>query len=118
MLANISGVGSGDELQLEAVPRSGKPWLVNIKFSRPGISAQPKIESFTIEYPSQHAVYTDYPRSDIKVGLDLLTLDAKGLYDYDYEDDEEIEDVVILEGEVILKVNKMDVEGAGLFIRP
>lgn len=115
LLTNFSGVSSGDELQLEATPHSGKTWRINIKFSRTGM-ANPKIESYTIEYPPQDPVYVEYPRSNIDLGLDLLILGANGFYDYD--DDEDVEDFVILEGEVLLEVTKMDIEGVGLFVRP
>ncbi len=115
LLTNISGVSSGDELQIEAVPRSGKAWRVKVLFSRAG-SGKAKLESYTIEYPPQRSVYTEYPRTGIDVGLNLLSLGANGLYDYD--DDGDIEDFVMLEGEVMLEVTKMDIEGAGLFVRP
>ncbi|MFH1504685.1 MAG: type II secretion system protein [Candidatus Omnitrophota bacterium] len=114
-ITNISGVANGDELQIEAVPEFGETWRAKIKFSRAGL-AEPKIESCTIEYPPQNIVYTEYPRMSIDVGLDLLTIGASGLYDYD--DDNETDDIVMLEGEVMLKVIKMDIEGVGLFIRP
>jgi len=115
LLTNLSGVSSGDELQIEAVPRSGKSWRVKIKFQKTGRS-KAKIESYTVEYPPQHPVYTEYPRSSIDVGLNLLSLGANGLYDYD--DDQDIEDFVLLEDDVVLEVTKMDIEGAGLFVRP
>ncbi len=115
LLTNLSGVSSGDELQLELIPRSGKTWRVNIKFQKTA-GRKAKLESYTIEYPPQHPVYTEYPRSSIDSGLNLLVLGANGFYDYD--DDEDLEDFVILEGDVILEVTKMDIEGAGLFVRP
>jgi len=115
LLTNISGVSSGDEMQIELVPRSGKAWRVNVKFLKKA-GGKAKIESYTIEYPPQHPVYTEYPRSGVASGLNLLALGTNGLYDYD--DDEEIEDFVMLEGEVVLEVRKMDIEGAGLFVRP
>jgi hypothetical protein len=115
LITNISGVSSKDELQIEAVPKAGKVWQLSVKFSRTG-GAKPIIESYTIEYPPGHPVYTEYPRTSIDLGLNLLVLGANGLYDYD--DDEDIEDFVILEGDVVLKVEKMDIEGAGLFVRP
>jgi len=115
MITNISGVTSGDELHVEAAPRSGKVWRVKVVFSRVGRS-RPKIESYTIEYPPQHVLYTEYPRVSIGVGLNFLMLGANGLYDYD--DDEDIDDFVMLENEVIFEVKKMDIEGAGLFVRP
>ena len=115
LLTNISGVSSGDEIQIELVPRSGKPWRVKVKFQKKA-GGKAKIESYTIEYPQQHPVYTEYPRTGVSIGLNLLALGANGLYDYD--DDEDIEDFVILEGDVTLEVTKMDCEGAGLFVRP
>ena len=115
LLTNFSGVGNLNELQLEAVPSTGKSWRVTIKFSKIG-SAKALIDSLIIEYPPGHPVYTEHPRSSVELGLNLLTLGANGLYDYD--DDSDIEDFVILEDEVVLKVNKMDIEGAGLFVRP
>ena len=115
LLTNISGVSSGDELELEASPSSGKTWRINIKFSRTG-PVKPTIDSYSIEYPPQRAIYTEYPRTHVRAGLNLLTLGTSGLYDYD--DDIDIEDFVLLEGEVMLKVRKMDIEGAGVFIRP
>ena len=115
LLTNISGVSNGDELQIEATPAYGKAWRVNAKFNHLS-GSNPIIESYTIEYPQQHPVYIEYPRSSTEVGLNLLTLGANGLYDYD--DDEDIQDFVMLDGDVMLEVKKMDVEGAGLFIRP
>jgi len=115
LLTNISGVNSGDTIILEAVPEVGKSWTIKIKFSQVG-SANPKIESFTIEYPPGYAVHTEYPRSDIDTGLSLLELDPGGLYDYD--DDEDTEDVVVLSGDVLLEVKRMEVEGAGIFVKP
>ncbi len=115
LLTNISGANSGDELRFKATPESGKVWCLNIKFSRRSRRSTPKIESYTIEYPPQQPVYVAYPRTSIEVGLNLLTLDPNGLYDYD--DDEDTDDFVILEGDVILEVEEMGIEGIGLFIK-
>lgn len=114
-LDNISGVSSGDELEIELTPDVGKSWRINIKFEQISL-AKSVIESYTIEYPTAHPIHTEYPRSKVESGLDLLTVGPNGLYDYD--DDNDVEDIVRLEGDVMLKIVKMDVEGAGLFIRP
>lgn len=116
LLKNISGISTEDVLQLKAKPESGKAWRIKIVFSRVG-SAEPTIERYIIEYPPGHEVYTEYPRTGTAVGLDLLTLGSNGRYDYDY-DGEDFEDVVIMEGDVLLEVERMDVEGAGIFVRP
>ena len=115
LLSNISGVDNEDVLEFEAVPETGKSWRVKIVFSRVGFS-DPKIGKYTIEYPPGHQLYTASPKTDAILGLNLLLLDSVGLYDYD--DDEDIEDSVILDGKVEFKVKDMDVEGVGLFVRP
>lgn len=115
VLQNFSGVSNGDVLELEAAPESGKSWNIKITFGRVGLG-KPFIESYTIEYPEGHPIYSEYPRSSVDMGLNLLTLGANGLYDYD--DDDDLEDAVMLEGEVVLEVKKIDIEGVGLFVRP
>ncbi|MCK5306066.1 MAG: type II secretion system protein [Candidatus Omnitrophica bacterium] len=115
LLSNFSGVSNGDILQIEATPHSGKSWRLKVEFGRRGLT-KPIIESYTIEYPVGYPIYTEYPRSGIDLGLNLLTIGANGLYDYD--DDADMEDFVLLEGEVMLEVKSMDIDGAGLFVRP
>lgn len=49
--------------------------------------------------------------------VSLLTLDRTGLYDYD--DDEELRDMVVVTGsDPVVTVERLDFEGASLFIRP
>ena len=115
LLSNISGVSSGDELELEVEPETGKSWRINLKFEHIGLTKS-TIDSYTIEYPTAHPVHTEYPRTRVENGLDLLTVGPNGLYDYD--DDNDIEDFVLIKGKAILRVVKMDVEGAALFVRP
>ena len=113
-LTNLTGIDDRDVLQLEAAPKSGKDWRLTINFSRDGL-AIPRIESYTIEYPTGHTVFTDKPRTSVALGLNLLSLGPNGLYDYDK--DEEVEDFVLLEGEVELRVTKMDIAGAAMFVK-
>lgn len=115
LLNNITGAENGDVIEFEALPKRGKSWTVAIKFSRAGL-AEPKIESYTVEYPTGNVVYNSFPRMNASVGLNFMTLDPNGLFDYD--DDLDIKDIVNLEGDVILEIRKLDVEGAGLFVRP
>jgi len=116
LIRSLSGVSNEDVLQLKATPKNGKIWRVRFVFSRPG-SAKPKIDRYVIEYPVGYEVYTEYPKIGVESGIDLLSLGPRGRYDYDY-DGGETEDVAVLEGEVQLEVERMDMEGAGLFIRP
>ena len=114
-LMNITGVSSKDILRLRATPDSGTPWSIKIVFeNRSG--SEPKIAGYTIEYPPGEKVFTESPGTKIEAGLNLLALGTNGKYDYDL--DEDVKNVVILKGEVSLEVERMDIEGAGLFVRP
>ncbi len=115
LITNLQGVSNNDTIQLEAVPQAGHPWRVTITFDRTG-SNKPIIDKIEVEYPQQKTVFTDYPKSTVELGLNMMLLGNDGLYDYD--DDEDVEDTVNLEGEVDLYVTEMTIEGAGLFIRP
>ncbi len=114
-LTNFSGVKNNDVLQLEALPRSGTAWRLTVEFERHG-SSKPTIKKINVEYPPQTTVYTEHPNVSTDLGVNLLLLGQDGLYDYD--DDEDVNDVVMLEGDVVLYVNEMSIEGAGLFVRP
>jgi len=115
-LTNLVGVSNDDEIQLEARPKTGKPWRVTVRFERYG-QARAVIAQITVEYPPGNTIYTDRPRTSVDSGLDFLSLGPGGLYDYD--DDADVNDVVLVEGDpVILTVTKMDVKGAACFIQP
>lgn len=115
LLTNIQGVDSEDVLEIEAVPERGRSWLLKIVFGRVGFAA-PTIARCTVEYPPGNEVFWTYPKTSVDIGLDMLLLDPSGKYDYD--DDEDVDDDLILEGDVVLTVRAMDVKGAGLFVRP
>jgi hypothetical protein len=115
LVTNLSGVSDGSVLTLEAVPQSGKTWRARFDFERVG-SLNPILKRVSIEYPLQHEVLTDYPRTGTDLGINLLLLGSGGLFDYD--DDPDVEDTANLEGEVALCVTGMTVKGAGLFVRP
>lgn len=113
-LSNLSGIDDRDVIQLTAVPDRGSDWRITLNFSRTGLTT-PKIASYTIEYPSGKTVFSDKPNSNVDMGLNLLSLGPNGMYDYDY--DEDTDNVVLLEGGVELKVTKMDISGAAIFVR-
>jgi hypothetical protein len=115
MITNIMGVSSDDVIDVMAVPKVGKIWRLKAEFEKIG-DMKPVIKMITIEYPPQTVVYTDYPRTSADLGINLKILDTSG--EYDYDDDEDIEDAVSLEGDVDFVVNEMSVKGAGLFVRP
>ena len=93
----------------------GKSWVLTVEFSRLG-KVLPEILYYKIEYSEGKVVYSEYPKVSTQVGFDLLKIGPNGLYDYD--DDADVEDKVILKGKTVLKVSRMDIEGAGLFVRP
>ncbi len=114
-LTSLSGIGNNDILQLEALPKVGNSWRVTLEFEKIG-NSKPVIKKIDVEYPPQHSVFTDYPRTTVDLGVNLMLLGPDGLYDYD--DDEDIDDAMVMEGDVVLYVNEMTIEGAGLFVRP
>lgn len=115
MITNLSGISNNDTIQLEMLPRSGNAMRVTVEFERLG-SAKPTIKKIDVEYPQQRSVYTEYPKITTDLGINLMLLGSDGQFDYD--DDEDVDDAVNIEGDVILYVNEMTIEGAGLFVRP
>ena len=115
LITNLSGIGNNDTLVLDAVPQAGQVWRVRAEFERIG-SREPVIKQLQVECPPQHVVFTDYPRTPTNLGINLMLLGIDGMYDYD--DDADTEDMVMLEGPVDLYVMEMSIKGAGLFVRP
>ena len=116
MLTNFAGISNNDKVQLDIIPESGSTtWRLTAQFEKIG-SAKPIVKQITVEYPPQTVVFTDYPKSNAELGLNLNLLDSEGLYDYD--DDNDVDDMVMLDGKVELVVREMDIKGAGLFVRP
>ncbi len=114
LLTNLYGINNDDELILEARPKKGKDWRINITFSKLS-GSPPLISNYSIECPPGQKVFSDRPLSYANLGLNLLSLGPNGLYDYD---DDGLGDSVILEGDVVFKVVKMDIAGASLFVKP
>jgi prepilin-type N-terminal cleavage/methylation domain-containing protein len=113
-LTNLTGIDDRDVLQVVAAPNHGSDWCLTITFSRSGLTT-PKIASYTIEYPRGKTVFSDTPNTNVDLGFNLLALGPNGMYDYDM--DEEGQDLVDLEGNIVLKVTKMDIAGAALFVK-
>lgn len=115
-VTNIVGIDHEDEIQVELRPRVGRIYRVTLRFERYG-KARALLAQATIEYPPGHPLVTDRPRTSSDLGWDFLTAGQGGLYDYD--DDPNVEDAVLLEEEpVMLTVEKLDVAGAALFVQP
>jgi len=115
MVTNLSGIANNDVLQFEMLPQAGDSMRVTVEFEHIG-SSKPLIKKIDVEYPPQHSVFTDYPKMSTDLGVNLLLLGPDGIHDYD--DDEDTEDTIVMEGNVVLYVNEMTINGAGLFVRP
>lgn len=114
-LANIMGVKEGDMIEFEAKPEEGNGWKIRIFL---GINDQGLeiIKKYEVEYPPPNIVFSETINRTVDLGLNFLTLGANGIYDYKY--DAASGNFVDLKGKVMLKVNRMDVDGAALYIRP
>ncbi len=116
VVTNLYGVDNKDELVLAAHPEGGaKEWQVKFIFSKLSQLSPAVLESYSIEYPEGNIVFSDQPKMSLESGINLLSLGPGGRFDYD---DDGLEDAVLLEGNVLLEVKKMDVEGAVLFVKP
>jgi hypothetical protein len=76
----------------------------------------PVIKEYSIDYPPGLTVYSETINQTTDLPLNFLAIGKNGRYDYDYDDN--TENVVDLKGKVMLTVEKMTVDGAALFIRP
>jgi len=114
-LTNLFGIENGAQIVLQARPESGPDWQVAFTFSKLSPLSPAVMESYTIEYPPGNVVFSDHARLAVDSGINLMTLGPAGRYDYD---DDELDDAVLLKGRVTLEVEKMEIQGANLFVRP
>jgi len=114
-LCNLSGIDNGDSIILEARSEHSRTWRLKVQFSKLSSAGKPIIESYTVEYPSGNKVFSERPRIPAEFGLNLLNLGPNGLYDYGFND---IDGEILLTEEVTLEVDKMDIGGAAIFVRP
>ncbi len=113
-LGNITGVKPGDIIQILAKPKQGNAWRVTLEL---GIKDRlPIIEKYSIDYPPGLTVYSEKVNLTLDLAFSFLDIGGNGRYDYDF--DKDVGNVVNLEGEVFLSVEKMAVQGAALSVRP
>lgn len=114
VLDNIGGIAEGDKLEIEIKPSSGSTWKMKMDFGI--VNDEPYIMGFSVEYPLGSNVYTNTHQRPVKGGFNLLRF---GDDYYDYDNDNNVNDVVnIISDHVVLKVVRMDLEAAALFVRP
>lgn len=113
-LLNIIGVKDKGRIVLKACSEEGQSWKINMELRTDGNAKV--IHRYSIEYPAGQIVYSE--KIDLPIGqaLNFLALGVTGRYDYDT--DENVDDVVNLKGKIKLTVLEMDVAGAALFVRP
>lgn len=114
-LTNLWGIDNKQVLVLEAKSSTHKSWVLTVNFSKASSLSSPLIETYTIEYPEGNKVYTDSPHTPVEANLNLLNLGPAGMYDYD---NDQVNDVVDLDGDVELEVKRMDITGAAIFVKP
>lgn len=113
-LVNISGAKSGDIIRLEARPKSGQAYAVEVELA--GKEETIYFKNYSIEYPPGHKVYSEHIDQSVDLGLNILTVGRTGVFDYDF--DGGIGNEIELKGDVELFVPRMDCTAAAVFIRP
>ncbi|MDP8260242.1 MAG: prepilin-type N-terminal cleavage/methylation domain-containing protein [Candidatus Gygaella obscura] len=116
IIDNISGIQENGKIILGIGYDQEPSWLLDMDLGV--IQGDPFITNYRIEFPSGANVYSSgLVKMDLLKGINLLTLDRNGLYDYD--DDSGLTDRVIFKGDnVFLKVLQLDVDSATLYFRP
>ena len=116
-LSNITGASDGDVIIFEAVPSAGSSWQIKLEFEVTNDIL--KVYSYTIESPAGQQVATDVLDHIMGQGKEFNFLGFTGDGRFDYDDDENVDDEVVLEGDrVTLKVTRMDFDGAYLTVWP
>ena len=115
-ITNFGGITerSTAEILIESKDPITQTYLVKLFFDN--INGMEFLTSYEIHYPRGEVVLTKEVNRPAYHGMNLLSVDSTGHYDYD--DDDNVEDFVIFNGkDVVLKVVKMDIGGMNLFVR-
>lgn len=99
---------------------AGRPrWKIRMKFTAGAKGDELVLQRFQMEAPPGKILASVIVEQNVSAGefVNMQTLDRTGLYDYD--DDEEVKDLVEVKGRnPVVTVTRLDFEGASLFIRP
>lgn len=115
-LVNFTGITNGNVIELKVgVSEAQNAWRLKLIL---GVEdGSPILRRFEVYYPGSQLVLEKSESWPVDQGLDLLSIDPDGFYDYD--DDPGITDQVMFKGEQItLSVVKSDPEGVMLAVRP
>jgi len=101
-------------------PKNYRELVIQLKIiPDPSSSERLKVERFQIESPSGKLLASSFLNQTFMWDefVSLMAIDRTGLYDYD--DDQGVDDFYIAEEEpVFLEVERLDFDGASLFIKP
>ncbi len=115
-LLNFTGVDEGQVIEFKvSAPKKNQTWRLKLFLGvESGVSI---LRRYEIYFPIKKMVEERDSEVNLKNGLDLLTLSQAGVYDYD--EDEDVTDLVHFEGsEITLSVLRSDPEGVMLIVRP
>jgi prepilin-type N-terminal cleavage/methylation domain-containing protein len=115
-LTNFGGItkNSKAEINIRSKKNFNQSYKLNIFFDN--IDGAEYLTGYSVEYPEGEVVLSKEVNKPASYGLNLLTLDPSGNYDYD--NDDKIEDIVDFEGnDVELSVSKMEIGGMNLFVK-
>jgi prepilin-type N-terminal cleavage/methylation domain-containing protein len=115
-LVNFVGVSNGHVIELKiSFPKAQNSWRIKLVLgTEEGV---PLLKRYEIYYPGSQLVSGKSESWPLNQGLDLLSIDLDGLYDYD--DDAGVTDEVMFKGdEITLSVIQTDPEGVMVVVRP
>jgi hypothetical protein len=114
-IVNLTGIEGDSALTFEIESPMGETWLAHLTFGL--VDEKPMFIDYDVEYPVGKTVLKQAVFLPLSRGFDVLTFDGTGKYDYD--DDSDVDDIVLFEDSpVTLRVTEMDIGGAALQVRP
>jgi prepilin-type N-terminal cleavage/methylation domain-containing protein len=115
-LVNLTGVHEGNVIELKiGSPNIHSSWRLKLILGKE--EDTPLLTRYEIYYPQDQLVVERSEEFSLAQGLDLLSIDFDGLYDYD--DDPSVTDQVMFKGnEITLSVIRSDPEGVMVVVRP
>ena len=115
-LLNFTGVHEGHVIELKiGSPNIHSSWRLKLILGTE--EETPLLTRYEIYYPPDRLVVERSQELSLAQGLDLLSIDFDGLYDYD--DDPSVTDQVMFKGnEITLSVIRSDPEGVMVVVRP
>jgi len=119
-MGNFFGRKRDGIIRLVIRPKDTKEWALQLKVSSDKTNPERmKVEKFQIESPPGRLLASGFVEQSFMLSefVNLLVLDRTGLYDYD--DDDGVKDFYIsTEEPAFLEVERLDFDGASLFVRP